>query len=128
MPPLPLKPKNKARQLAHSGGLRAEMLAAWFLRLQGYKILAQRYKTHHGEIDLIAQRFNTLAFVEVKARKDLAQYSAALAAVNAPRISRAAAHFLAQRPALAEKSCRFDIIFLAPRHWPRHVKDAFQAR
>ncbi len=59
------------KRAAHLYGLRAETLAALFLRAKLYRILAQRYRVQGGEIDIIAQRGDTIAFVEVKARADL---------------------------------------------------------
>jgi putative endonuclease len=127
MPPSPSKPKSDKRVAAHLGGHRGETLAAWFLRLQFYRIVARRYKTPVGEIDLIASRFGTTVFVEVKARGHRAGYAEALEAVNTSRISRAAQYWLAKHPAQAETPFRFDVIFLAPRAWPRHVINAFDA-
>ncbi len=51
-------------------GLWAETLCLWALRLKGYRILARRYRSPAGEIDLIARRGSVLAAVEVKARAD----------------------------------------------------------
>ncbi len=127
MPPSPSKLKNSKRVAAHLGGHRGEALAAWFLRLQFYRIIERRYKTPVGEIDLIAQRFGTTVFIEVKARASRAGYADALEAVNTSRISRAAQYWLAKHPAQAETPFRFDVIFLAPRSWPRHVINAFDA-
>lgn len=127
MPPSPSKLKNKARIAAYRGGHRGEALAAWFLRLKLYRIIARRYKTPVGELDLIASRFGTLVFVEVKARRNAAAEAEALRAVNQPRITRAAEFWLARHPAHAAANLRFDVIFLAPRQWPRHVINAFDA-
>jgi putative endonuclease len=127
MPPSRSKPKSSKRVAAHRGGHRAEALAAWFLRLQLYRIVATRYKTPVGEIDLIAQRFGVTVFVEVKARNQKSGYAEALEAVNTSRIARAAQYWLAKHPAQAETPFRFDVIFLAPRSWPRHVINAFEA-
>ncbi|HTM79441.1 MAG TPA: YraN family protein, partial [Devosia sp.] len=63
MPPSPSKPKSNKRIAAQRGGHRGEALAALFLRLQLYRIIASRYKTPVGEIDLIAERFGTIVFV-----------------------------------------------------------------
>ena len=63
---------DAARQAAEIAGRRAETLAAWYLRLKGYRIIESRYKTPVGEIDLIARRWGTTVFVEVKARKSAA--------------------------------------------------------
>jgi len=127
MPPSPSKPKSNARIAAHSAGQRAEMLAALLLRLKLYRIVARRFKTPVGEIDLIAQRFGVTVFVEVKARQRSDAEGEALLAVNRSRIVRAAQYWLARHSGLAETPFRFDVIFLAPRRWPRHVINAFDA-
>jgi putative endonuclease len=127
MPPSPGKLKSKARLGAELFGRRGEILAAWYLRLKGYRIVATRVKTPVGEIDLIARRFGLTAFIEVKARQTRSEEAMALGAVNTSRISRAAQYYVARHPALAETPLRFDVIFLAPRTWPRHVKGAFDA-
>ncbi len=121
MPPLP-----SARQRAERRGRFGEVLAALYLRLQFYRILATRVKTPVGEIDLIARRGQTVIFVEVKLRRNITGLGAALDAVNRRRISRAAQYFLTQRPKLTDYTLRFDVIFLAPFAWPRHVKGAFE--
>lgn len=127
MPPSPGRLKSRKRLGAELFGRRGETLAAWYLRLKGYRIVAARVKTPVGEIDLIARRFGLTAFIEVKARQTRSEEALALAAVNTSRISRAAQYYVARHPALAETSLRFDVIFLAPRTWPRHVKGAFDA-
>ena len=125
MPPLPSKPKSNARIAAYRGGHRAEALAAWYLRLKCYRIIARRYKTPLGEIDLIATRWGTTVFVEVKARASAASRAETLESINQARIVRAAEYYLSRHPKLAQTSLRFDVIFLAPRHWPHHLINAF---
>lgn len=127
MPPSPLRLKSKARIEAYRGGHRGEALAAWFLRLKFYRIVQRRYKTPVGEIDLIASRFGTTVFVEVKARSKAATEMETLESINQARIARAAQYWLARHPGKAEANCRFDVIFLAPSRWPRHVINAFDA-
>lgn len=135
MPPSPSKPSNRrvsrepsrARIAAYLSGHRGETLAAWFLRFKLYRIIGRRYKTPVGEIDLIASRFGTTVFVEVKARSKAASEGETLGAVNCSRIVRAAQYWLARHPRQAEASLRFDVIFLAPGQWPRHVINAFGA-
>lgn len=127
MPPSPSKPKNSVRQGAEIYGRRGETLAAWFLRLKGYRILETRYKTPVGELDLIARRFGTTVFVEVKSRSRRELEHDALLAVNTRRIIRASEYYVARHPDLVARPQRFDVIFLAPRMWPRHVMNAFQA-
>src|SRR5579863_8834413 len=65
------KPASPARVEAFRTGLSAESRAAAFLIAKGYRILAKRFRTPHGEIDLVARRRNLVAFVEVKARDTL---------------------------------------------------------
>ena len=130
MPPSPSKPKNKAsefRKFAEGAGRRGEFWAAWFLRLQLYRIIATRVKTPVGEIDLIARRGSLTVFVEVKSRSFSHQEAEALGAVNRRRIVRAAQLWLGRHADLAEGPVRFDVIFLAPFAWPRHIVNAFDA-
>ena len=127
MPPSPSRPKSNFRKFAEGAGRRGEVWAALFLRLQFYRVIAMRVKTPVGEIDLIAQRGGVTVFVEVKSRSFSHQEEAALGAVNRRRIVRAAQMWLARRPELANTDMRFDVIFLAPFAWPRHLKNAFDA-
>jgi putative endonuclease len=128
MPRSPSKPPSKARIAAYLGGHRGETLAAWFLALKLYRVIERRYRTPVGEIDLIAERFGVTVFIEVKARSKRADEAATLQSVNQARIVRAAQYWLARHPAKSQTDMRFDVIFLAPGHWPRHVKNAFDAR
>ena len=124
---LPARPRSKQSRLAAElFGRRGETLAAWYLRLTGYRILASRFKTPLGEIDLVAKRFGTLVFVEVKARRSGSVADAWLA-VNDRRMTRAADYFLARHPRYTGSDMRYDVIFLAPMAWPRHVVNAFDA-
>ncbi len=127
MPPSPSRPKNERRQGAETWGRRGESLAAWYLRIKGYRILETRLKTPVGEIDLVARRFGTTVFVEVKTRSATTEERDALLAVNQRRIVRAAEYYLSRHPELAARPLRFDVIFLAPRSLPRHVMHAFDA-
>ena len=108
-------------------GVAGEWIAAWLLRFKGYRILAQRFKSGPGEIDLIARRRRTLAFVEVKARPSLREGLEAVTPRQRQRICRAAAVFLSGRPGLAGYDQRFDIIVVRPWAWPLHVANAWQA-
>jgi putative endonuclease len=125
MPPSPAKPKSDRRLAAERQGRRAEALAALWLQAQFYRIRERRLKTPVGEIDLIAERFGTTVFVEVKARGAREDVAEALGKVNRQRLVRAAQYYLSRHPALAATPLRFDVIFLAPRALPRHLKNAF---
>jgi putative endonuclease len=126
MPPSRSRPPASARTAAERSGRWAETLAALYLRLKFYRVVARRFKTPVGEIDLIVSRFGLTAFVEVKARKRRALEGETLEAVRQRRIVRAAEYYLMRYPALATTPLRFDIIFLAPWSWPRHLKNAFR--
>jgi putative endonuclease len=121
------KPKSPERLAAEAFGRRSEDLAAWFLRLKLYRIRDRRFKTPVGEIDLVAERFGVTAFVEVKSRGANDSERTALEAVNRQRIVRAAEYYLTRHPALAGRPMQFDVIFLAPGRWPRHLVNAFDA-
>lgn len=125
--PSPSKPKSSFRLAAEAFGHRGEALAALYLRLKLYAIVATRFKTPVGEIDLIVRRFGVTVFVEVKARQRAETEGEALAAVNRRRIVRAAQYYLMRHPKVAETPLRFDVIFLAPGRLPRHLKNAFDA-
>jgi putative endonuclease len=114
-----------ARLRAFRLGLRAETTAVWLLRLKGWSILARRYADGPGEVDVIAVRGRTLAFVEVKARADFARAAEAVTLRQQARIRRGAEAFLARRPAYAGYVVTFDVILVAPRRLPRHLPNAF---
>ncbi len=114
------------KRAAHLYGLRAETLATLFLRAKFYRILAQRYRVQGGEIDIIAQRGDTIAFIEVKARADLDAAMTSLTPQKQRRLSRAAAHWLARNPWAAGCTLRGDAVFIAPGEWPRHVEAAVE--
>jgi putative endonuclease len=114
------------RRAAERRGKTAELLCLWHLRLKGYRILARRYKTPAGEIDLIARRGGTIAAIEVKARADFDAATEAVTRRQQQRIMRAVAHFLGGRPDLAMLAARFDVMLVAPRRWPRHLVDAWR--
>ena len=64
-----MSPPNRShREESERQGRKAETRVAVYLRLRGYKIRESRFKTAHGEVDLIAQKGNIIAFVEVKQR------------------------------------------------------------
>ncbi len=117
---------TEARQRAHRLGHLAEWRAVWRLRLAGYSILARRYKTKLGEIDIVAKRGGVLAFVEVKARVDFDSAVFALRGRQLGRVARAASLFIAHHPRYAVCSMRFDAIIVSGL-WPRHLPDVWQA-
>lgn len=116
---------SRDRQAAHSHGHRAEAIALWYLRLKGYRLLAQRFKSPRGEIDLIVQRGKTLVFVEVKARARVDDSILAVTPHQSRRISSAASLFAARHDMTGIAFQRFDIIAVPSYLWPTHIKNAF---
>ena len=108
-------------------GLSAESRAAAFLIAKGYRILARRFRTPVGEIDIVAGRRNTLVFVEVKARHTLDDAAEAVSGRNKQRIVAAAEFWLSQHPDDVMKDMRFDAVLVAPGKLPRHIPAAFDA-
>lgn len=104
-------------------GRRGEGLAAWYLRLKGWRIVACRVKTPRGEIDLIARRGRVVAFVEVKWRESAADLDHAIDAYRLRRVA-AAAEAVAHRYVKGTDVQRIDVLLLAPWHWPRHMANA----
>jgi putative endonuclease len=92
-------------------GKSAEDLAAEALERRGYAILARRYRTAHGEIDIVAKDRETTVFVEVKARTT-AEFGTAAEAIT-PRkqrqIIRMATEYLTFNR-LSNIPCRFDVV------------------
>ncbi|HLH12935.1 MAG TPA: YraN family protein [Methylovirgula sp.] len=109
------------RRRALLSGQHAEAAAALFLRLKGYRILARRYCVNGGEIDVIARKFDCVAFVEVKLRPTLLEAMTAIDERKRRRMSRAARLWLAQNPWAARLTLRADAIYLVPWRWPRHA-------
>jgi putative endonuclease len=112
------------RQAAERGGRRAESWAAWWLRLKGWTILARRVRTPVGEVDLVARRGRTLAFVEVKARARMSEAGFALDEWRLRRVATAAER-LAPRFMRDGDDVRIDALFLVPRRWPKHLPNVW---
>ncbi len=110
------------RRAAERGGRRAERIAAWWLRLKGWRIIAMRARTPVGEVDIVARRGRTLAFVEVKARATAADAELALDDFRLRRVARAA-EALAAYHAHPGDTIRIDAIFIVPGRWPRHAEN-----
>lgn len=114
-----------SRVAAERGGRRAESIAAWWLRLKGWTILARRVRTPVGEVDLIARRGRTIAFVEVKARATEDEAGHALDDWRLRRVA-AAAEALAPRYARSGEDVRIDALLVVPGRLPRHLTHIWQ--
>lgn len=110
------------RGAARAFGLRAETFATAWLRLKGYRVLARQYRVSGGEVDIIAKRGETIAFVEVKARSAMEDALVAITPLKLRRIRIAAARWLARNPLAANCVLRVDAVFIARGRLPRHIE------
>ncbi|HLK82765.1 MAG TPA: YraN family protein [Xanthobacteraceae bacterium] len=124
----PVKTADDAeRRIAFRFGLSAESRAAAFLIAKGYRILARRFRTPLGEIDIVARRRGVLVFVEVKARESFDSAAEAIGKRQQSRIISAAQLWLAAHPEDAMRDMRFDAVLVVPGCLPRHLQAAFDA-
>ena len=125
-PEVPTTPAPE-RQVAFKFGISAESRAAAFLIAKGYRILARRWRSRAGEIDIVARRRGLLVFVEVKARERFDDAAEAVLPRQQRRIVAAAEVWLAGHPDIGDTDIRFDVVLVAPRSLPRHIEAAFDA-
>ncbi len=98
-----------------------------FLIAKGYRIVARRWKTPSGEIDIVARRRRALVFVEVKARAHADDAAEAVTERGKRRIVAAAELWLAHNPDDAQREIRFDVMLVTPGKMPQHITNAFDA-
>src|SRR5215468_1364824 len=123
-----LKPEPRPeRQVAFRLGLSAESRAAALLIAKGFRILARRFRSPLGEIDIVARRRHLLVFVEVKSREKLDDAAWSVTDRQRARIVAAAEAWLARFPDESIRDIRFDAILVAPGRIPRHIPAAFDA-
>jgi putative endonuclease len=113
------------REAAERRGRSAEALAAWYLRLKGWRILARRVRVAGGEVDIVARRGRVVAFVEVKARSTQDAAGFALDHWRLRRVA-VAAERIAGRYVRPGDDIRIDALFVVPRRWPRHMPNVWQ--
>lgn len=112
---------REKKRIAFFRGHSAERLAAFALMLKGFRIVARRYRTRLGEIDLIARRGDLVLIVEVKARASFEAAQFAVTPQAMRRIEAAADLWLQRQTDRARLSLRFDMVAVLPRRWPKHV-------
>ena len=125
-PPLASTPRPE-RQVAFRTGLSAESRAAILLIAKGFRILARRWRSPVGEIDIVARRRGLLVFVEVKARERSDDAAWSISERQRTRIAAASQAWLARYPVPGVRDIRFDVMLVAPRRVPRHIPGAFDA-
>ena len=105
-------------------GILAEFLVKLWLLCKGYKIIEQRFKTKLGEIDLICQKGQVIIFIEVKYRKEKAQFFELINQKQQIRIINASKIWL-QKQNLTNLQLRYDVFFINFPKYFRHIKNAF---
>ena len=113
------------KKTSYTVGLFSEFVARMYLRFHGYRILKNRYitgkNTNRAEIDIIAQRRDTIVFVEVKYRKTIDAAWAAITPTQAARLRRAAETFLINKH--WNGNARFDVIVVCNHkiYWAKNA-------
>jgi putative endonuclease len=115
------------RRRAERRGRTAELLAALFLMMKGYRPLAWRLKTPRGEIDLIMKSGRCIVFVEVRTRTEIDSGLASITPFKAQRMLNAAHLWIGRNTRDLGADYRFDILVVSAYHWPRHIENAFGA-
>lgn len=106
-------------------GKIGEKKAEEFLKKQGYKILETNYKTHNGEIDIIAKDKEYIVFVEVKTRSsnEFGLPAEAVDRKKQEKYVKVASEYLLKTKN-TESACRFDVIGIENGEI-NHIIDAF---
>lgn len=110
----------------HDFGKWGEEIALQYLIEKGYRMLAARYRTPYGEIDLIVGNTTHLVFVEVKARKKVAAMASALSSHQYRRAQLAAEHYLASFPENDLLDIRFDAIMIDQGGMREHIEGIWE--
>lgn len=118
------KADTQKRRRRYRLGHFAERVACIWLMIKGYRILAVRARTPAGEIDLVALRGKRLAFIEVKRRPTLQDAEASITGKQRQRVRNAASLWIARQPRFHDHDIGFDLVFLIPGSWPRHLENA----
>ena len=118
-------PASKHKIRAFRRGWMSEYLAALYLMAKGYRILALRYKTKVGEIDIIARKGDIVIFCEVKARQTVDDAVFAVNATTQKRIRDASDFWLSRQKNTSYLSQRYDVIAILPRSLPKHLENCF---
>ena len=114
----------------YKAGHFAEKMALAWLMIRGYWPVEMNFTvgrgTGAGEVDLIVRRGKTLVFVEVKKRPSEEKGRMAIYPKNQARITRTSEVFLARYPKYKNFNVRYDAVFISPKHFPKHLKNAWR--
>ena len=112
----------KQKRRIYYFGFIAEIIASCYLRFKFYQIIARRFKSPFGEIDIIAKKSNKLIFIEIKARRDTSLMDF-ISKRQQNRINKAAEYFLISHPKYQTYQINFDAIIMNKFFWPKHFKN-----
>lgn len=118
--------RKTRRQKAYRAGLLAEWLAMASLLLRGYRILAWRYRSPVGEVDIIAAKNTTLIAIEVKFRTAQDNDEKLINTHQKSRIAGSVNYFRMTKPYLLRYNVRIDAIIIKPLLRMRHVQQAWE--
>ena len=113
------------RRRSERRGRRAEYIAEISLLFRGFRVVARRFKTKAGEVDLIARRGDLVLMVEVKARRTLTEAMDAVTPTALRRIEAAGDIWTGRQPDYGQLSIRYDLIAVLPHRWPVHVPSIY---
>jgi len=108
-----IKTPTKKKADRRKQGRRGEWIACWWLRLRGYRLIARRWRSPFGEIDLIMRKGAMLIFVEVKWRQAIFDTST-VSPHQQKRILNATTLFISKHPTFSRNNYRIDIIVIRP--------------
>jgi putative endonuclease len=119
-------PRPRQNSGTYGRGIDAETAACLARGRHGRTLLARRFRTEAGEIDIIAAQPDLLAIIEVKARQTLTDAALALSARQRGRLIAAADIALAEHPEWAREGMRFDLMVVDSTGTVRRIADAFR--
>jgi putative endonuclease len=103
---------GQKKYLQYLYGIFGELFAIIILTFKGYVLLNRRYRNRITEIDLIFYKKNTIIFVEVKSRKEVADYHNIVPREQLQKIKKAAEFFMLKKAKFSQYATRFDIFIL----------------
>jgi putative endonuclease len=115
------------QRVAYHKGVDAETVAADFVSAKGYAILAKRYKTPHGEIDILAHLNTILVAIEVKKRTNLVMALESITSKQQHRIMNSVLFFQHQHPFFLNHDIRLDALVVLEDGAIHHLVNAWTA-
>ena len=117
----------KGRRDLSAKGRAGEAIAAFILESEGWTILERNYRGPHGEIDIIAAKPETIAFVEVKNWSvfDAGELGTAISARKTKRIIETSKIFLSRNREYSDARLRYDVLLIREGRIVRRIESAF---